>query len=119
MNICQPKHRISREPGNATLLQHLACGASHCAPYATWQLALWTITLAWTTCLLALPAQTSQSQTGNTSLFGLNRVVDVHFELTQPEWETIQPAGELDGLSIAKAVGFMGLDKASGGNFRS
>ena len=121
MNICQPKHRISREPGNATLLQHLACGLIHCAPYATWQLALWTITLAWTTCLLEQPTlgQTPQSQTGNAALFGLNRVVDVHFELTQPEWETIQPAVELDGLSIAKAVGLMGLDKASGGNFRS
>ena len=121
MNICQPKHRISPEPGNATFFQRLACGLIIRAPYATWQLALWTITLGWTTCLLKLPAlgQPSGPQAGNASPFGLNRVVDIHFELTQPEWETIQPAVELDGISVAKAVGLMSVDAARGGNFRS
>ncbi|MEE3372076.1 MAG: CotH kinase family protein [Planctomycetota bacterium] len=121
MNICQPKHRISREPDSARPLHQPTYDTSHCVPCATWQLALLTVTLAWTTCLLELPAlgQPSGLQAGNASLFGLNRVVDIHFELAEPEWETIQPAVELDGLSIAKAVGLMSVGAASGGNFRS
>ena len=121
MNTCRTNHRISPEPGNAAPADHLACDALHCVPCATWQLVLLAVTVAWISCLLELPAlgQTSQPEAGNASLFGLNRVVDVHLELTQSEWETIQPAVDLDGLSIAKAVASMGLDAASGGNFRS
>ena len=121
MKTCHTDHHVSPEPGSGCAVKHPARDALCCAQYAAPQLVLLAVALAWTTCLLELPAlgQTSQPEAGNASLFGLNRVVDVHFELTQPEWETIQPAVELDGLSIAKAVASMRLDAASGGNFRS
>ena len=63
--------------------------------------------------------QSPSRQRGPESLFGLEGVVDVHLELTRPQWEKIQPAVELDGLSIGKAFGLMALDAATGGNFRS
>ena len=73
--------------------------------------------------LLAVPAsgQEEPSPLGPDSLFGLDRVIDVHFELAAKEWEKLQPpAGtRLDDGAVGAAFADLIGDALRGGNFRS